>query len=279
MRTRKALPILAVAVVVVALVLAGYFLATGHHGPGARTPASEPGSPAAAVARTADPAAGKIPDPAIAAPGNPTEDGGFQVLVSATGGPIPGAEIRLYNRADAPGAAGWRPAGAGQSGPDGTVFLAAAAGSYLVVASAPGLARGFVEAVRPAGEPRTPVELKLAAAATLAGRTVERKGGEPVPFATVVATPVRRGAGLRRLELPPEERATASSNERGEFRIAGLQPGRFEVEARAEGHAAGHRHDVAVPHGSELRIDLGRPEASRERSRGTAGRRRGRRSP
>jgi protocatechuate 3,4-dioxygenase beta subunit len=255
MRTRTALPI--VAVVVVALVLAGYFLATGHHGPAAGVPGSGPGPVAPVGARAPDRSPEVNPETATAAPGSRAEDGGFLVQVSASGRPVSGADVRIYDRADASGTPGWRPSGAGQSGPDGTLLLAAAAGSYLVVASAPGLARGFVEAVRPAGETRTPVELKLAAAATLAGRTVERKSGEPVPFATVVATPVRRGAGLRRLELPPEERASGTSNERGEFRIAGLQPGRFEVEARAEGHAAGHRHDVSVPHGSELRIDLG----------------------
>jgi protocatechuate 3,4-dioxygenase beta subunit len=256
MRTRTALPIVAVAVVFVALVLAGYFLAGGHHGPAAIAPGSGPGSAAAEVAGAPGRSPEVNPEPATAAPGRRVEDGGFLVQVSASGRPVAGADVRIYEREVTTGT-GWRPVGAGQSGPDGTLFLAAAAGSHLLVASAPGLARAIVESVRPAGEARTPVELKLSAAAALAGRTVERKSGEPVPFATVVATPVRRGPGPRRLELPPEERAIATSNERGEFRIAGLQPGRFEVEARAEGHAAGHRHDVPVPHGSELRIELG----------------------
>jgi protocatechuate 3,4-dioxygenase beta subunit len=255
MGTWKANTFVAVAV---AVALAGLFLATRATGPGITTEATAPAARAASGAEPAGPSPRVNQDaPSDAEAGSrPGEEGGFLVQVTASGHPVPEAEIRLYHRDGAPGTEGWRPVVDGHGGPDGKLFLAAATGSFLVVASAPGLARGFLEAVRPAGESRTPVEVKLSPAAILAGRAVERRTGEPVPFATVVATPIRRGPALRKLELPPGERATTTSNERGEFRITGLQAGRFEVEARAGGHAAGHRHDVAVPHGSELRVEL-----------------------
>jgi hypothetical protein len=257
MRIRTAVPL---AMVVGALVFSGIYLATRSTDSKGMPSAVDRGPPAAASrdgAASRPPSEGPEPLPSTSPGAGSREDGGLLIHVSASGHPVSEADVRLYNRIAAAGTDGWRPAGAGRSGSDGTLFLAAAPGSHLVVATAPGMARGILELVRPAGEARTSVEVKLSASVSLAGRTVERKSGEPVPYATVTATPIRRGPAMRQLDLPPDERATVTSNERGEFRITGVQAGRFEVEARAVGHAMGHRHDVNVPHGSELQVELG----------------------
>jgi hypothetical protein len=241
---------------IAAAIVAGFLLVTRTPDRASTAPPFEPGAPrveSGARPATALPPAEVAPSPA-SAPDAPA--GGFLVRVMASGRPVPGAEVRLYRRPAVAGGARWEPAGAGPAGPDGTIFLAAPAGAHLVAASAPGLARAQQDAVRPSGEERTPVVIELTAAVSLSGRTVERQGANPVPFATVTVAPVRRGPAFRRPDLPPEERATATSDERGAFRITGLPAGRVEVEARAVGHAAARALDVAVPRGTELLLEL-----------------------
>ena len=189
----------------------------------------------------------------------PPAEGALRVLVTASGRAVEGAEVRLDRRVPggrSPDAGPWQPAGAGATDRDGFVSLPAAPGAYLVSASGRGLARAWTRVARPAGEQVTSVELRLVVGASLSGRTVDRRRGDPVPLATVVLTPADGRGRLRGAALPDELRAFATSDERGEFTLQALAPGRYDVEARATGHATAFRRDVTIPSSAALRLEL-----------------------
>ncbi len=133
--------------------------------------------------------------------------------------------------------------------------VAAAPGAYLISARAPGLAPALTELVRPAGEPLTRVDLTLAAPLALAGRTVARGNGEPVP-ATALVLSREPERGLPRGDLPAEERTFAASDGRGRFTIPGLAPGRYTLEAEAAGHARVRLTGVTLPRADPLDVTL-----------------------
>ena len=175
------------------------------------------------------------------------------VKVTSENQPVVGATVHLYRRGEPVDE--WRAAGAGTSDAQGSTSLPAPAGSYLVSVTARGLARGLMQALRPTGERLTAVEVRLAPAAELAGQVVEKRGGAPVPLAKVSAAPSARLTGGRRLELPPEERTTVTADAHGQFKLGGLQPGRVDVEAKADGFATAARRDVQVPTAA-IRVEL-----------------------
>lgn len=235
------------------------YLSHGDGGATGRSSASgapprESGSDRAVSAPTPAPPAGEPPGAEA-----PPAEGALRVLVTAGGRPVEGAEVRLDRRVPGWRGAGggpWEPAGTGATDREGILSLPAAPGAYLVSASARGMAMAWVRVTRPAGEAVTRAELALAAGASLSGRTVERRRGDPVPLATVVLTPAEGPGRLRRVTLPDELRTFTTSDERGDFRVSSLTPGRYDVEARAAGHATAFRRDVTVPSSAPLRLEL-----------------------
>jgi protocatechuate 3,4-dioxygenase beta subunit len=139
----------------------------------------------------------------------PTING--RVIADETGDPIPNARVSVV------------PAGIASpvalADRDGQFTLAAPAGPYRVAANKSGYAP--VEAPAPA--PGTRVELRLHRGAVLSGRVVD-EFGEPVPLFPVM---------VEAITDPPTSRpiATTQTNDRGEFRIAGLRPGTVAVAA------------------------------------------------
>ncbi|MET0405178.1 MAG: signal protein PDZ, partial [Cystobacter sp.] len=109
-------------------------------------------------------------------------EGAFVVRVVAEGRPLEGAQVQAYLRGpdEGTGQVHWLRAGAGTTGPDGTLRLPAAPGAYLLSAAAEGHGPARREVDRPAGEGETAVELPLSTAVELRGRVVAAGRGEPV---------------------------------------------------------------------------------------------------
>lgn len=172
--------------------------------------------------------------------------------------PVPsGASVRVYLRGpEGPTSslAQWRLAGAGTTDASGVVRLPARPGRYLVVARAPGFATARREVVRPAGEPQTSTSLSLRAGAALSGHVVVRGSGTEVPLAQVAlarfATPFSG-----ELDVPEEEVELQTTDARGAFSLAGLEPGTWQLEVRAVGHAPTRRL-VQLPRTGALTLEL-----------------------
>ncbi len=95
-----------------------------------------------------------------------------------------------------------------------------------------------------------PPHADAGAPARIAGRVVARDGGAPVPGALVVAEAGRRfGPGGI-----PLAQATAGAD--GAFELAGLDPGRYRLTARAEGHAPGTVRGVEAG-AKDVLVELG----------------------
>jgi len=255
----------------------------------ARTSALREENAAPLDAAEADSAAGttpKLAQPATAA------DGFIEVNVSANGKPFAGAEVRLYLRGHADRATGkidWRLAGGAQTSAAGQARLAARPGSYLVSARARGFATAHRNVQRPEGEALTKAAIELQAGLAVSGRTVQKGEKEPVPLALVTVVqedgPARRGGGGRRGprsamfggpraggagfagdgrsaqarsiggEAPVEEQLQATSDEKGRFRIEGIEPGAYLVTAVATGFAKA-AETVTVPAADEVVLQL-----------------------
>ncbi|RKG68711.1 hypothetical protein D7W79_33780 [Corallococcus exercitus] len=168
---------------------------------------------------------------------SPSEaDGVLDVEVLSDGKPSLGTTVRLY----APGAraSAWTLMGSGVTDPKGHVRLASGPGRYLVAVRAPGLAPLLRDVVRPYGESRTALRITLAPAQSLTGRTVVRGTNEPLPLVELVLTAhARELEAWQSADAPDDERVYATSDERGNFRIDGLAPGAYLLEARAPGYA------------------------------------------
>jgi hypothetical protein len=115
---------------------------------------------------------------------------------------------------------------------DGTFRLTAPAGNYRVVASKAGYARGDARAA-----PGEPVEVRLNKGAVIAGRVVD-ESGEPVVDVKVTALDPDAGH--------PTTVATAETDDRGEYRLAGLPDGAFVVSVTTLG-AVGVRPTARNP--------------------------------
>jgi hypothetical protein len=93
--------------------------------------------------------------------------------------------------------------------------------SGVLVAAKP----GFIRFEAPVTSLERPPEIRLIRASALAGRVVDDLG-EPVVAAVVTAS----APGLR-----PSSWLTATTNDRGEFRIGGLQPATYRVAVQTSG--------------------------------------------
>jgi protocatechuate 3,4-dioxygenase beta subunit len=134
-----------------------------------------------------------------------------RVVADATGEPIPNARVSVT------------PADVGSpvalADRDGQFTLAAPSGPYRVAASK----SGYAPAEAPAPAPGTRVELRLHRGAVVSGRVVD-EFGEAVALLPVM---------VEAITDPPTDGpvARAQTNDRGEFRIAGLRPGTVAVAA------------------------------------------------
>lgn len=217
---------------------------TAHAAAGTKRPTHSVESPGpAASGASSEGATPPVDEPMRA------EEGSLRVEVAAPTGPQPGARVSLYLRGPyepATGQPSWRLAGSGRTDEQGVVVLPARPGRYLVSARAAGLATARADVTRPRGEATTSVRLLLLKGEILEGTTVERASGSPVPLAELTLVP--RASSLEgRASAPEEERHLASSDARGKFRFEGLEPGEYQLEARAPGHAAKRLLRMFVP--------------------------------
>ncbi|RKH15063.1 carboxypeptidase regulatory-like domain-containing protein [Corallococcus sp. CA053C] len=249
-------------VVLAVLVGCGLALFWGLHsgGPGA----SDDSTGAATVAREGPvrPPVPKGPDGAEAGSTPPLEqapsesEGVLDVEVLAGGQPSPGANVRLYWHGE-PGESAWRLAGSGVTDAKGHVRLASGPGSYLVAVRAPGQAPLLRDVVRPYGELRTALRVSLEPGQVLTGRTVVHGTNEPLPLVELVLTAHARDLEhWQRAEAPDEERVYATSDARGNFRVEGLAPGAYLLEARALGHARAVESRLRIPVKGPLTVAL-----------------------
>jgi hypothetical protein len=126
----------------------------------------------------------------------------------------------------------------------------------VVEARKPGYAPGRAEldllatVERRVGVTLRPTTDAPAQPARVAGRVVAKEGGAPIPGALVVAEPERffGGAGVAI--------AQTTSGGDGAFDLAGLDPGRYRITARAEGRAAGAARRVEAG-ARDVVIELG----------------------
>lgn len=174
-------------------------------------------------------------------------EGVLDVEVLAGERPSVGANVRLYWKGG-PGETGWRQAGSGVTDAKGHVRLASGPGSYLVAVRAAGQAPLLRDVVRPYGELSTALRVSLEPGQTLTGRTVVHGTNEPLPLVELVLTAHPRLLDhWQRAEAPDEERVYATSDARGNFRVEGLAPGSYLLEARAPGHARAVHSDLGIP--------------------------------
>jgi protocatechuate 3,4-dioxygenase beta subunit len=203
--------------------------------------------------------AGSTPTLALA----PSEaDGVLEVEVLAGDKPVAGASVRLYWRgARDPNLdeISWRLASTDRTDGTGRARLPSRPGAYLVAVRAEGLAPRVRDVVRPYGEALTRLRLTLEAGQSLTGRTVVQGTNEPLPLVELVLTAHGRKLELwQSPEAPAEERLYATSNERGDFRLDGLAPGEYQLEASAPGHARTLRRSVRIPASGPLTVALPR---------------------
>ncbi|NOJ92391.1 hypothetical protein HMI51_05490 [Corallococcus coralloides] len=224
-------------------------------------PAAPEGNAEATLTRKRPANLAPIPERSGPVEGLPTSqspneaDGILDVEVLAGGKPSAGTTVRLY----APGAraSAWTLTGSGLTDPTGHVRLAAGPGRYLVAVRAPDRAPLLRDVVRPLGESRTALRISLEPAQSLTGRTVVRGSNEPLPLVEIVLTAHARELEVwQRADAPDDERVYATSDERGNFRIDGLAPGTYLLEARAPGYARVVLSRLRIPTEGPLTLAL-----------------------
>jgi hypothetical protein len=172
-----------------------------------------------------------------------------EVVLAASGKPVPGAEVALYPhetgqvaaRARADAAGRFRVAGLSPDAFDARAF-------------APGATPALVAGLSLAAGARFPLRLALAGTGAAEG-TVRDPAGRAL--AGVRVQVVQRGDGLA---AAPLEARTGFD---GAWRIDGLEVGRAEVVARQDGVAIGVSRAVRVQEGRASRAELLLPEAGR----------------
>lgn len=176
---------------------------------------------------------------AQAPPPQPSEPAIIQgrVTDSATGQPVPKATItfmvrgRLQNRPGA--AAGGQTNRVFASGTDGTFRGTLPAGSYAAMVERNGFVP--VDAAHifnfTSGDANAPVELKLQRQGVITGRIVD-EDGEPMDRVNVTCLAWTRSPQLGERVLV--QRQTAMTNDLGEYRLYGLNPGRYFILAHTQ---------------------------------------------
>ncbi len=176
----------------------------------------------------------------------------MQVL--AAGKPVDGAHVRVYPP-PVNGTADWPPTGQAGTDETGWARLRLPAERYLVVAEAKGLAVGRRLLTQTARG--TTVAIELATPVSLSGRTVQEQGLRPVPLAELTLTPhLAPSRAFQVASAPEAERVFAASDRAGNFRIDGLAPGHYTLEARAAGVGRRVLADVELPLEREFLIRL-----------------------
>ena len=167
-----------------------------------------------------------------------------QVLESSSRSPVAGAEVMLI-RVEV------RPRSLDQTTIVTTdrfgryFFQGLEPGQYRVDVRKPGFAlliNAAPQVTLAAGEQRTSLDVLLHKGAVIPGRVVN-EDGEPLAHVDVVA--LRRAPGFR--NAPPLRRGSLmpvgigdETDDRGEFRLFGLQPGDYYVQARDQRRLSGH---------------------------------------
>ena len=152
-------------------------------------------------------------------------------------------DATLTARSEAPGG---RPPVEAKVDAEGAFVLAGLeAGPHRVTAVAPGHARTTMRA-EAGGEP---LEIALEAGGAVAGRVVDARG-RPAPDGSVSAKPRDRS--------PFDERSHEAKAEPadGSFRLDGLAPGAYDLEARASGHAPALRANVGIVAGRTTEVGI-----------------------
>lgn len=196
-----------------------------------------------------------VPAPAVQA------DGQVEVQVREGGRPVAGADVRLYwyaGRDLGTGAIDWQASGNGTTDSTGRVSLPVThVGGYLLSVRADRFAPARRELARSAGEAVTRVEVELQTTVSVRGRVVSKGNGEPVPQAEVSLVALEGvGDPWGYPSVPDEEKAVAVSDGRGLFRLDGLAPGHYRLEARAVGYARAAQRTVVLPAPSDLDIEM-----------------------
>lgn len=164
-----------------------------------------------------------------------------KVVNSVTGQPVRGATLRILQTTPLAGAARGTRTASFSTTSDGEGNFAMKdlpPGEYRVMAQRTGFTtasgqRGGGTLVKLApGQRLTGLEVKLEPLAIITGRVVDDQG-EPVVSASVTAMLYRYVSGRRQL-MPG---AGASTNDLGEYRIFGLQPGRYYIRALSRANA------------------------------------------
>ncbi len=155
-----------------------------------------------------------------------------RVLTTDTGRPVRRARV-LLNAPELPGGRGTLTDGEG-----GFDFTGLPAGRYILAASKSGfvtLAYGQRRPLQPGtplqlqdAQQLTGIELRLPRGSVIAGRVYDETG-DPLPGATVRVLAYRYAQGSRQL-VPA---GSAQSDDRGEYRVWGLNPGDYYVTALA----------------------------------------------
>ncbi len=130
------------------------------------------------------------------------------------------------------------PAGETLTNDEGTfAFDGMAVGGYTAMASKDGyvnLLPGAFGSTRVSDRETPPVVLRLARTCAIAGRVFD-DAGRPMPDVKVVALARRSGGGRVRLA----QQGGAFSDDRGEYRLWGLAPGRYTIAAISDGDQVG----------------------------------------
>ena len=158
---------------------------------------------------------------------------------SATHKPVAGALVQLISAAPEEEAAAELEIYRGHSDEAGRFrFDGVAPGHYRAIADAPGYTRanlaGRVARVPVARGASVPeVTIAMTPAAVISGRVVDQDG-DPIAYASVEALQYGYQSGKKSLQ----QNGNARSDDRGEYRIFGLMPGRYYVRAQMRAGAA-----------------------------------------
>ncbi len=132
------------------------------------------------------------------------------------------------------------------TGADGAFRVPAAPGEYRLSATRNGFLRAaYRTRVKvEAGQTVSGIEFRLNPQSVVAGRVVD-EDGDPVERAFVALVPARGSRAAGRLGPSPG----AATNDLGEFRLAGVAPGRYYLVARREGSflAPGSAQEYGYP--------------------------------